>query len=260
MQKAAYLNAIRNDSDLIVKAGESDLTAAVTCCPGWSLGDLIQHLGDVYGFVTDVVETRAIDEERDVAPLDQHRSEKREQRGDDFARSPDLVPWFRSERGRLLEVLTGADPGERVWTWWKLEQRAGFWQRRMAHETAVHRWDAQSAAGAPAPIERTLAADGVDEALATHAPERRSECDLPSNGETYRFEATDAGVAWTVCLGTDGVMVDRDGQAGSVADVSVRGTASDLVLFLWQRIAAGVLDVRGDVGMVDRWFELVPPE
>src|SRR5215469_3181220 len=44
---------------------------------------------------------------------------------------------------------------------------AGFWIRRMAHETLVHRADAQLAAGAaPEPlIEAEVAADAIDEWL-----------------------------------------------------------------------------------------------
>ena len=35
----------------------------------------------------------------------------------------------------------------------------------MAHETTVHRWDAQSAAGTPDPVPTWLACDGVSEMI-----------------------------------------------------------------------------------------------
>ena len=41
--------------------------------------------------------------------------------------------------------------------------RAGFWARRQAQELAIHRWDAQTAAGEPRPIDRALAVDGIQE-------------------------------------------------------------------------------------------------
>ena len=37
----------------------------------------------------------------------------------------------------------------------------GFVIRRMAQETAIHRWDAESAAGTVTPVESTLASDGI---------------------------------------------------------------------------------------------------
>ena len=49
-----------------------------------------------------------------------------------------------------------------MWTWTP-DHTVGFWSRRMAHEVAVHRWDAQGAAGDPSPIERELAVDGIQE-------------------------------------------------------------------------------------------------
>ncbi|WP_219466745.1 hypothetical protein [Nonomuraea rhizosphaerae] len=42
-------------------------------------------------------------------------------------------------------------------------------------------------------------------------------------------------------------------------DVEVAGTASDLMLFLWRRLPAGRLGVRGDREVLDRYFTLVPP-
>ena len=44
--------------------------------------------------------------------------------------------------------------------------------RRMAHETSMHRWDADNAQGDPAPIDPELAIDGIDEALGTYVAAR----------------------------------------------------------------------------------------
>ena len=43
------------------------------------------------------------------------------------------------------------------------------------------------------------------------------------------------------------------------ADVTLAGSTSDLLLFLWHRIAAERLDVAGDRSLLDRYFELAPP-
>lgn len=42
------------------------------------------------------------------------------------------------------------------------------------------------------------------------------------------------------------------------SDVTIWGSASDLLLFLWHRIPASRLEIVGDRSMVERYFEFVP--
>jgi len=42
---------------------------------------------------------------------------------------------------------------------WTLDRRAGFWTRRLTHETVVHRADAALATGTPYDVDAELAAD-----------------------------------------------------------------------------------------------------
>jgi hypothetical protein len=128
----------------------------------------------------------------------------------------------------------------------------------MAHETAVHRWDAQLANGAAEPIEAELARDGIDEALDVYQPRWcRPKSTIAGNGESYHFHRTDGEGEWLVEFEGEGMRVSRKHAR---ADVAVRGTASDLVLFLWQRIPGRRLEVLGDAALLDRYFELVPPD
>ena len=64
-----------------------------------------------------------------------------------------------------MDDLRGLDDPERpVYSFSPAHRRAGFWPRRMAHETTVHRVDAEQAAGRPvAPVPAALAVDGIDE-------------------------------------------------------------------------------------------------
>ncbi len=50
-------------------------------------------------------------------------------------------------------------------------------------------------------------------------------------------------------------------EPGSTApvDVEVAGPASDLALFLWQRLPATGLRVTGDAALLPYYFTLVPP-
>lgn len=50
-----------------------------------------------------------------------------------------------------------------------------------------------------------------------------------------------------------------DPNESGPCDVELAGTASDLMLFLWHRIPADQLDeVKGDRGVLNRYFTLVP--
>ncbi len=46
------------------------------------------------------------------------------------------------------------------------------------------------------------------------------------------------------------------GGGAAEASVEVRGTASELYLFLWRRIPAWQMEVVGDAALLDRYFEL----
>jgi predicted lipid carrier protein YhbT len=55
---------------------------------------------------------------------------------------------------------------------------------------------------------------------------------------------------WLVTLGPTGVTVEH---AHAKGDVAVRGTASDLLLLLWNRAGADRFQVFGDTSLLDRW-------
>jgi hypothetical protein len=53
-----------------------------------------------------------------------------------------------------------------------------------------------------------------------------------------------------VTLGPDGPVTERRHEKG---DVAVRGTGSDLDLFVWGRVSSSALEVFGDVALLDRF-------
>lgn len=128
----------------------------------------------------------------------------------------------------------------------------------MARETAVHRWDAQRAHGEPQPIDAELAADGIDEVcdVMLVAFRRWAEHHAAGRGETYHFHRTDGPGEWLLRFEADDVVMTCAHAKGAVA---VRGSASDLLLFLWQRIPTERVEVLGDAALLERYFELVPP-
>jgi len=75
---------------------------------------------------------------------------------------------------------------------------AGFWVRRMAHETIVHRADARHAAGDATDIPADLAADAIDEWLTVMSPPNSGQNDLASilpEGTALQAQATDCSSA-----------------------------------------------------------------
>jgi uncharacterized protein (TIGR03083 family) len=138
-----------------------------------------------------------------------------------------------------------------VWTWTS-DQTARFWARRQAQELAIHRWDAQTAAGEPRPIDRALAVDGIQEVFDI-LPERPGVAPIRGAGETIHLHCTDGDGEWLIRLGADGIVVTNEHAKG---DVAARGTASDLMLLVWGRIPPAGVDVFGDAALLARWQEL----
>jgi hypothetical protein len=105
-------------------------------------------------------------------------------------------------------------------------------------------------------IDSALAADGIDEWLSVFAVSRsRRTSARVGLGESFHFHCTDEQGEWVVRF--DGSDIDVRSEHAK-ADMAVRGTASDLLLFLWGRISPETLEVLGDASMLDRWPELLP--
>jgi hypothetical protein len=133
-----------------------------------------------------------------------------------------------------------------VWTWSE-QKDVAFIQRRMAQEAAVHRWDAQRAAGHTEPIDVELAVDGIDEFL-EHFVDPPGE-DHP--GGSVHLHAGDAEGEWWIAPGPGGWTVERAHRKG---DAALRGPASDLLLALWRRVEPSELDVVGDAAVAARFL------
>ena len=253
MDKTAYLAALRLDTGRIAELARGDLSPSVPGCPGWSVGDLVLHLGGVYEWVIAVLTSDSV-ERSHIEALYERVVARREQRSKGgLARSPEVVSWFEEQAQLLLGNLDSRAAGDAVWTWWDRDQTAGFWQRRMAQETAVHLWDVQSASGLQEPIDRDMAADGIDEALFVHLPAEYAESAPDGRDETYHFHCNDGDGEWLVRFTSD-VRVTREHAKG---DLAFSGTAYDLLLFLWRRIPVEKIAVFGDIGGLDRYFELL---
>jgi uncharacterized protein (TIGR03083 family) len=200
-------------------AAATDLAAPVPTCPGWSIGDLLEHVGRVHGWVVSCLRA---DPTTSVLLRDEPDGPTGAQR----------VDWYRSMHRTLLEEL------ERAARCPKVAGPSGptsprFWSRRQAHETSVHRWDAEHALSTPRPIEADWAIDAIDEFCEVFLPLSRPDARslprslvlrVPLSGPSWVLRFADRAV--TGCRG------DRDGE------LVVEGKGPDLLLWLWGRPCA----------------------
>jgi uncharacterized protein (TIGR03083 family) len=238
MDRSAYLSCLRRDAAGLLAAADLGLDADVPSCPGWRVERLVGHVGRVYRTMAGWVRTGA-------APTDVPRPPA----------GPAVREWTAEALDALVSALS-ADTRTGLVRTWAGDQPALFWPRRMAIETAIHRWDAESAHGVAQPIDADLAVDAIDELFDVIMPVRAADA-LTGEGETLHLHATDVDGEWLVTLTSGRPTVERMHAKG---DVAVRGPASDLLLLLWNRGDAASrerLQVFGDSGLLDRWADSV---
>ena len=170
----------------------------------------------------------------------------------EFAEAPEgAAVGDRLEAGAeaLATKLEATDPATPCWTWVPFDHTVGFWARRTAQETAMHRWDAQNTSGAADALEPDLAVDGIDEYV-TLVPYFRGRR-FPDSGSVH-LHSTDAPGEWFLQFDGERMHVTREHSKG---DVAVRGPASDLLLVLYGRKPTEAVDVFGDGHLFERFRE-----
>ena len=241
--KDFWLAALRTDGTAFRAAASGDvLSTPVPSCPEWTVEDLVRHLGAVYRYVRSHV-SRGV-----ITPPDQRVVLS------DVPHGADALTWWDDQFQQLLALLDALDPETPAYNWAPQSKKVAFWHRRMAHETAVHRWDAQFALGRGEPVEAKLAADGVSEVLDTWLPAGRRQGPVDRTGVVQLY-AVDVEQHWFVRLRGEGIaLLDTDTLLDTDdphARVLAQGTASDLLLALYGRVLFDVLDVSGDAGLLE---------
>ena len=238
---AAHLAAFSTISQRLAEQAGDRLDRPVEACPEWTVGDLVGHLGGVYSWTTSVIAASGgrPDGERALPPSE-----------------PDLlIRWFLEQRDRLVDSFSSHEPDEPAWTFVRKEPaNVGWWYRRQAQETALHAWDVDHAGGSAGPIAADLAADGVDEVLTQFLPSYLRRRPVPALRGTLHLHATDTPGEWSLDL-TEPDLVRRE---HGKADTALRGPASGLLLWAWNRLSAeeAGLEVFGDLGVVEAWAEV----
>jgi len=229
---------------------EHDQSLPIPTCPEWTLRQLVTHVGRAHRWAAEITRTRsdAFIPFREVpdGKLPDDRSEQ--------------PAWLRAGAARIVDAVREAG-SDLVWSFTG-PTPAGFWIRRMTHETLVHRADAQLAAGAkPEPvIDAEIAADAIDEWLMLLTRGILGPAD--ERTETLPFaalhiHATDDGLGgrgeWMIRHDAEGLTVEPGHGKG---DAAVTGPAASLLLLLMRRrpVSDPAVTVYGDGAVVDGWL------
>lgn len=239
METAEYVETLDREGRLLAAAAEAaGVDAKVPTCPQWQVRDLVRHTGMVHRWAAAFVAEGHTSYHPDggLPDLD----------GDA------LLTWFREGHRQLVDTLAAAPVDVECWHFLPAPSPLAFWARRQAHETTVHRVDAEAArGGVGSEIAAGFAADGIDELLRGFHARRRSRV-RSDEPRVLRVRATDAEDAvWTVRLSQEPPAATRD--ATGAADCEVAGPAAQLYLSLWNR--QPFPDVTGDAALAALWRE-----
>jgi uncharacterized protein (TIGR03083 family) len=221
----AIASQSRRLSDMVAAV---DLETRVPSCPEWSVRDLAHHIGEEQWYWGQNVAAKNADERSggELTGLPDDR---------------DLLAWLGWCTYTLLDALRQAGPDAPCWTWWGEPRTSLAVARHQAQEVAVHRWDAELAAGDVAPLPAALSEDGVPDFV-----EIMVGPDAASLPGAVTLTATDTGSSWRVGAAAEDGAGAGAGAGASGRSAELRATASDLVLMLYRRLPVPDSDVVGD--------------
>jgi uncharacterized protein (TIGR03083 family) len=247
MEIAEHIEALRREGESLADAAErAGLDATVPPCAPWLVKDLLRHTGYIHRWAA-----RHIAECPDQI-IDGPSEEEILRGGTDDA---GLLAWFRAGHAALVDTLATADPAVECPMFIAAPSPLAFWARRQAHETAIHRADAESASGATPGYEPGFAADGIDELIMGFGRRRKYRPGVTAGGLRLRVDATDTGDAWSVEAQEGRLQPRRDADGAEEAGCTVSGPASGLYLYLWNRAdaARAGVTVTGDPRLLSAW-------
>ncbi len=251
METVEHIDSLRLQGALLADAAvRAGLDAPVPPCPAWQVKDVLRHTGFVHRWAA-----RHITERPD-AVLD-GPSEEEILRGG--ATDAELLAWFRAGHAALVETLSQADPGLVCPVFMAAPSPLAFWARRQAHETAIHRADAECAAGMMPEYPADFADDGIDELITGFGGRRkyRPQAGAAADGQLLRVVATDTGGAWSIetCQGRLEPRRETAPNLAGRAACTVSGPACGLYLYLWNRAdpAGAGVTITGDLALLASW-------
>jgi hypothetical protein len=197
----------------------SDPEAEVPHLAGMRLGEVVRHVGSVYRMA--------------LSWLDDGSRPTRWQRAPAWDQS--LVDYLRAGLLEVVHVLASHDPLEGCPTWWPAHMNYGFWYRRLAHETTVHRYDVQmgGAAAMVGGIPPEIALDGIDEILTLWFTHRLGVLGV-SDVRPGRVAVHAGNLRWIAQVTATGTSAWR-AVTDEPVDAIVSSDPAGMYLWLWGR-------------------------
>ena len=233
MEIGAHVSQLRMEGPLLAAAADRAGWDAAVPGTDWHVRELVTHIGGVHRWAADIVRTGA--------------SESETEAGNAVGTGPgddELLDWFAAGHAALVETLACAPDDLECATFLPAPSPLAFWARRQAHETAVHRADAEAAAGQVTVFPVASAQDGIAEMLHGFAARKSNAIERDA---TLSLLAGD-GPPWRVMLGGERIVA---AESDEPAEVTISGTSSDLYRWLWNRPAAVI--VTGDETVAALW-------
>jgi uncharacterized protein (TIGR03083 family) len=237
---AAHIDQLEQHGRALGAAVErAGLAADVPTCPTWDVRELLAHIGMVHRWATTYVRDGeaafATETPSFPAPVD------------------DALSWYRDGHATLVQTLRAASDDLVAMTFLAdAGAPRAFWARRQAHETAIHRSDAEAALGTTPEFERDFALDGIAELLEGFYARGRGKL-VADPPVSLRIAPDDADTYWRVEIRPDGRSIERDAEG--TADAMFAGRASDLYVTLWNRRSSGEVRISGDPAVAALWRE-----
>ena len=228
---AFYLDHLRADSSRLGEVGRMGLEAAVPSCPGWTVDSVLRHVATVYLHKVEILRTG---KQPDAWPPD-------------FS-GRDPIELYDEARAAIVPALEKAGTELETWTFNPNDTTSGFWYRRMAMESVVHRIDVEEAHDVVTPIETELALDGIDEVLFPNLGGpwwEEGDTEHPLDA-TVRITAE--GRSWTIRADATSVEVSQGAEGDAAAEIF--GDPAPIFLWLWGRVPDDAIEAAGDEAVV----------
>jgi uncharacterized protein (TIGR03083 family) len=230
--------------------------AAVPTTPGWTITELVEHVGQTQHWVAEMIERRITDPTQLPTEMAVLPTDPREWRA-----------WLSESARRVTSACSDEALDAPVFNP-AGDERPGtrFWLSSLLNEAVVHGFDAANAAGRPADLDADIAAALISNHLAmltspTWEMQRpESARAIRGTGQVLQWLATDTADdegAWFVERRPDGATWQRGTQQ---ADVTVTGPARSLLLTLTRRLPltdgeAANISVDGDTDLAQHWLD-----
>lgn len=237
------LEVLRREADLLVMSAIGQPPhKGVPACPGLNLGETVRHVGSGYHLALEWI----------------RRGEEPKEWQRDPAEGQDLLDFVRSAAEAVIAELAAHDEDEPCATWWPGHENYGFWRRRLAHETTVHRMDVQGAAGVEAgPVDDDVAIDGVDEVLTLWLGRKLDLLGVRgSRDELVTVRVGDH--TWLTRCSPLGASARRvEPEDAEHADALVTASPMTMYRWLWGRLPDRMVEVAGDHDAIAQLWALL---